>query len=146
MAACATPGRARNCPSRESAKRVRLGPSGYSAAGRLSRAVSTSRVANPGSKLVTFTMLRRTRPETTSRANDSAISPTTSPRESRPIFRLVVPRPSSFSSGRTSPREARSAGTSPATSAASTVTPVTKSSTVPSIRTSIQNGGVVSTM
>ena len=59
-------------------------------------------------------------------------------------MRLVDPRPSSFSNGDTSVREARSAGTRPATSAASTVMAVTNRSTVRSMRTSIQNGGFVS--
>ncbi len=146
IAAAVTPGSTRTRSSSASAKRARLGPSGYSAAGSVTRDEKTSRVAMPGSKLVTLTMLRTTRPETTSSANDSAISPTTSQRDMRPMRRLVDPRPSSFSNGSTSPRDARSAGTRPATSAASTVTAVTKSRTVPSMRMSSQKGGDVSAM
>ena len=110
------------------------------------RAANTSVVAKPASNRMTFTMLWITSADTTSSANDNAISATTSPRERRPIFRLVEPRPSSLSSGATSAREARSAGTRPATSAAKTVMAVTKSSTVRSMRTSIQKGGFVSAM
>jgi hypothetical protein len=58
--------------------------------------------------------------------------------------RLLTPRPSSFITAVRSARDARHAGTIPARSAAPAVASTTKSSTVPSRRMSIQNGGSVS--
>ena len=99
------PDHRREAPRRSSrlGEAAPAGPVGVVGRRQATRAVNTSRVAMPGSKRVTLTMLWMTRPDTTSSANDNAISPTTRTRDSRPILRPVVPRPSSFRSGSTSP-------------------------------------------
>ena len=84
-------------------------------------------------------------PAISSRPNDTAISPTTRMRLKRPIFSPVV-RPSSLITAARSVRDARIAGTMPETSVTSSVLTVTNSSTMPSMRMSIQKGGLVSTM
>ena len=141
LATAATPGRASSRASNSSKSLARASAVGNSAIGSCTTPVSTRAGSYPIGAPAIASRLRTRSPAPASRLTASASCPATSaPRASRTPRRSDPPRPSSRSVVCTSPRAARSAGTSPKTApAVSATTPVT-STTVQSIERSAYGG------